>query len=103
MDSSLYCTRCKTVDGCVCATATKPSKTSKRSPTRVTPSWRKSKAWTAGIGAIVESVETEREACIRILEDMRPRNDQSDWNEFTVTTDTILRLAIEAINRRYPA
>lgn len=47
--------------------------------------------------------EVEREACISILEDMRPRNDPSDWNEFTVTTDTILRLAIEAINRRYPA
>lgn len=47
-------------------------------------------------------VEAEREACIRLLEDMRPRNDVSDWNEFTVTTDTILRLAIEAINARYP-
>lgn len=53
--------------------------------------------------SLVDQVEAEREACIRILEDMRPRNDQSDWNEFTVTTDTILRLAIEAINRRYPS
>lgn len=59
--------------------------------------------WNAGIRAVVESAELEREACIAILEDMRPRNDQSDWNEFTVTTDTILRLAIEAINRRYPS
>lgn len=44
--------------------------------------------------SLVDQVEAEREACIRILEDMRPRNAPDDWNEFTVTTDTILRLRL---------
>ena len=47
--------------------------------------------------------EAEREACIRILEDLRPRNDQSDWTKYAHDIDAILRRAITAINARYPA
>lgn len=95
LNSSSFCDRCKTVDGCVCPVPTKRPRRGRQalalSARHATELHRQ------------ESIDLEREACIMILEDMRPRNDQSDWNEFTVTTDTILRLAIEAINRRYPA
>lgn len=94
LNSTSQCGACKTVDGCVCTAVTKRPRRD-----------RQGLAWAARRAAELhrqESIEAEREACIAILEDMRPCNDQSDWNEFTVTTDTILRLAIEAINRRYP-
>lgn len=47
--------------------------------------------------------EAEREACIRIIEDLRPRNDQSDWTEYAHDIDAILRRGIAAIAARYDA
>jgi hypothetical protein len=80
LDSTTQCGVCNTVDGCVCPV---PTKRPRRD--------RQALAWSARRAAELhrqESIELEREACIMILEDMRPRNDPSDWNEFTVTTDS---------------
>lgn len=52
---------------------------------------------------IRHEVEAEREACIAILEDMRPKNDRLDWTEYASDKDRILNSAIEAINARYSA
>lgn len=53
------------------------------------------------IETIRDQVEAEREACIRILEDLRPKNDQSDWTEYARDIDTILRRGITEISARY--
>jgi hypothetical protein len=53
------------------------------------------------IETVRDQVEAEREACIRILEDLRPRNDRSDWTEYAYTTDNALLRAINQINARY--
>lgn len=45
--------------------------------------------------------EEEREACIRILEDLRPRNDREDWTQWAKDRDEVLSRAIAEINARY--
>jgi len=50
-----------------------------------------------------DQVEVEREACIRIIEDLRPKNDRSDWTEYACDIDAVLVRARNQINARYPA
>lgn len=50
-----------------------------------------------------EIAEAEREACIAILEDLRPKNDRSDWTEYAQGRDAVLSRAIAAITARYGA
>lgn len=48
-----------------------------------------------------EIAEAEREACIAILEDLRPKNDRSDWTEYAQGRDAVLCRAIAEIAARY--
>lgn len=94
LGSSTFCDRCKTVDGCVCQSEPKRPR---RKGTSL--------AYAARRGAELyrqESLEAERQACIAILEDLRPRNDSSDWTEFAWARDSVLVQAINHINRRSP-
>lgn len=50
-----------------------------------------------------ELIEAEREACIRILEDLRPRNDREDWTQWAKDRDEVLVKAIALIAARYDA
>lgn len=45
--------------------------------------------------------ESEREACIAILEDMRPKNDRYDWTDWAKDRDEWACEAIKRINARY--
>lgn len=51
----------------------------------------------------LEIAEVEREACIAILEDLRPKNDRGDWTEYAQGRDAVISRAIAAIVARYGA
>lgn len=52
----------------------------------------------AGIDGVAE---TEREACIAILEDLRPKNDRSEWTKNDHLRNGVLCSAVACIAARY--